>query len=166
MDTYLSFLSSMWAQLAVHQTNSSICETVDVIYHMQPVHQQPDPSGSLHFIWCCMMSLEPQGFPVMLLWQNRLGLITLRVLNTLRPRQNGRQMILSNAFSWMKILEFRLKFHWSLFLRVLLTIFQHWFWKWLGAVQATSYCLNQCWLAYWCIYASLCLNELSQNITG
>ena len=34
---------------------------------------------------------------------------------------------LSNAFSWMKILEFRLKFHWSLFLRVQLTIIQHWF---------------------------------------
>ena len=38
------------------------------------------------------------------------------------------QTTLSNAFSWMKIIEFRLKFHWSLFLRVLLTIFQHWFW--------------------------------------
>ena len=38
------------------------------------------------------------------------------------------QTTLSNKFSWMKILEFRLKIHWSLFLRVLLTIFQHWFW--------------------------------------
>ena len=38
------------------------------------------------------------------------------------------QTTLSNAFSWMKILEFWLKFHWSLFLRVLLTIFQHLFW--------------------------------------
>ena len=37
------------------------------------------------------------------------------------------QTILSNAFSWMKMLEFQLKFHWSLFLRVQLTIFQHWF---------------------------------------
>ena len=37
------------------------------------------------------------------------------------------QTTLSNAFSWMKMLEFRLKFHWSLFLRVQLTIFQHWF---------------------------------------
>ena len=33
----------------------------------------------------------------------------------------------SNAFSWMKIYEFRLRFHWNLFLRVQLTIFQHWF---------------------------------------
>ena len=67
---------------------------------------------------------------------------------------------LSNAFSWMKMLEFRLKFHWSLFLRVQLTIFQHWFRKWLGADQATSHYLTQWWLAYRCIYASLGLNEL------
>ena len=33
----------------------------------------------------------------------------------------------SNAFSWMKMLEFRLIFRWSLFLRVQLTIIQHWF---------------------------------------
>ena len=31
------------------------------------------------------------------------------------------------AFSWMKMCEFRLNFHWILFLRVQLTIFQHWF---------------------------------------
>ena len=37
------------------------------------------------------------------------------------------QTTFSNAFSCMKMFEFRLKFHWSLFLRVQLTIFQHWF---------------------------------------
>ena len=37
------------------------------------------------------------------------------------------QTTLSNAFSWMKILEFRLKCHRSLFRRVQLTIIQHWF---------------------------------------
>ena len=73
------------------------------------------------------------------------------------------QTTLSNAFSWMKILKFRLKIHWSLFLRVLLTIFQHWFWWWLGADQATSHYLNQCWLDRWRIYASLGLNELTKK---
>ena len=38
------------------------------------------------------------------------------------------QTTFSNAFSWMKMYEFRLKFHWSLFVRVQLTIYQHWFW--------------------------------------
>ena len=33
----------------------------------------------------------------------------------------------SNEFSWRKMFEFRLRFHWNLFLRVQLTIFQHWF---------------------------------------
>ena len=37
------------------------------------------------------------------------------------------QTTFSNAFSWMKMLELRLKFHWSLFPRVQLTISQHWF---------------------------------------
>ena len=36
------------------------------------------------------------------------------------------QMIYSDASSWMKSLVFWLKFHWSLFLRVYLTITQHW----------------------------------------
>ena len=34
------------------------------------------------------------------------------------------QTTFSNVFSWMKMFEFRLKFHWSLFLRVQLTISQ------------------------------------------
>ena len=37
------------------------------------------------------------------------------------------QTTFSSAFSWIKIYEFRLIFHCNLFLRVPLTIFQHWF---------------------------------------
>ena len=37
------------------------------------------------------------------------------------------QTTYSNGFSWMKMYGFRLTFHWSLFLGVQLTIFQHWF---------------------------------------
>ena len=37
------------------------------------------------------------------------------------------QTTFSNAFSWMKMNEFRLGFHWSLFLRFEITIFHHWF---------------------------------------
>ena len=70
------------------------------------------------------------------------------------------QTTFSNAFSWMTMLEFRLRFDWSLFPRVQLSIFQHWFRYWLGADQATSHYLNQWWLFYRRIYASLGLNEL------
>ena len=51
-------------------------------------------------------------------------------LNSLRPGKMDAisQTTLSNAFSWMKILEIRLEIYWGLFLRILLTIFQHWFW--------------------------------------
>ena len=50
-------------------------------------------------------------------------------INTLRPRQNGHH----SAYDIIKCIfvnemfEFRLKFHWSLFLRVQFTIFQYWF---------------------------------------
>ena len=42
------------------------------------------------------------------------------LVNTLRPRKMYAisQTTFSNAFSWMKMFEFRLKFHWSLFPRV------------------------------------------------
>ena len=37
------------------------------------------------------------------------------------------QTTFSNALSWMKMYIFHFRFHWSLFLRTQLTIFQHWF---------------------------------------
>ena len=67
------------------------------------------------------------------------------------------QTSFSNAFSWKKLFEFRLKFHWSLFPRAQFPIIQHWFRQWLGAVQAPSHYLNQWWLVYGQIYASLSL---------
>ena len=81
-------------------------------------------------------------------------------VNTLRPRQMNAisQTTFSNAFSWVKIFEFRLKFHWSLFPWVQLPIFQQWFRQWLGAVQVTSHYQNQWWLVYRRIYASIRLN--------
>ena len=53
------------------------------------------------------------------------------------------QTTYSKVFSWIKCLVFW--FQWSLFLRIQLTIFQHWFRKWLGVDQATSHYLHQCW---------------------
>ena len=37
------------------------------------------------------------------------------------------QTIFSNPFSWMKMYKFRLRFHWSLFLRVESTVLHYWF---------------------------------------
>ena len=69
----------------------------------------------------------------------------------------------SRAFSSMKIVVFWLNFHWNMFPRIKLTIIQHWFRYWLGADQATSHYLNQWWLFYRRIYASLGLNELKYH---
>ena len=48
-------------------------------------------------------------------------------------------------FSWTKIVVFWLQFHWNLFPRFQLSIFQHSFTQWLGTGQTTSYYLNQWW---------------------
>ena len=48
-----------------------------------------------------------------------------QLINTLSPLFF--HTTFSNAFSWMKMYQFRLRFHWNLFLRVQLTISQHWF---------------------------------------
>ena len=73
------------------------------------------------------------------------------------------QTTFSNAFSSMQMCEFRLRFHWNLFLRVKSTIFQHCLKWWLGADQATCHQLNQWWLVHWRTYVSLGLNELKRN---
>ena len=63
------------------------------------------------------------------------------------------QTIFSDIFSWIKKFIFWFEFHWCLFIRVQLTISQHWFRQWLDAEQVTSHYLNQCWpssLTYIC----------------
>ena len=69
------------------------------------------------------------------------------LINSSSPDQNGRHFAdyFSNAFSSMKHFMLRFKIHWSLFLKVQLTITQHWFSQWFGAEYATSHYLNQCW---------------------
>ena len=52
------------------------------------------------------------------------------------------QTTISNEFFWMKMCKFWLRFHWSLFPRVKLTIFHHQYSAW----SATSHYLNQWWL--------------------
>ena len=60
----------------------------------------------------------------------------LKSVNTLRPRQNGRRFaddIFGMHFNEWKDMKFWLRFHRSLFLRVYLTIVQHWFRWWFSA---------------------------------
>ena len=57
------------------------------------------------------------------------------------------QTTVSNGFSWMKMFEFWLTFHWSLFLGVLLTIFQHWYIPYMSSVIGRIY--NGIVIQYW-----------------
>ena len=91
---------------------------------------------------------------------------TLYVMKLRLPHRGSDKMAdvfhtaFKNVFDWLKMFEFRIQFHWSLFPRILLTIVQHWFRQWLATNQATSAYLNQWWLVYSRIYVSIGLNEL------
>ena len=81
------------------------------------------------------------------------------LFNTLRPSHNCRHFA-DDIFKCIFLNEnarISLRLHWSLFLSFKSTIFR----KWLGTDQATSHYLDQWWLVYWRIYASLGLNELT-----
>ena len=60
---------------------------------------------------------------------------------------------------FMKIFQFRLKFHWRMFPMDQLTTCQHWFRQWLGTKQVTSHYLNLWWprlqMHIWFIYSSV-----------
>ena len=85
-------------------------------------------------------------------------------LNTLKPTQYGSHFPddIFKCIFWMKIYEFRLRFHWNVSLRVQLTLFQHWI-NWLVTDQSTIHYLNQWWLDYWCINTPFDLNELTDE---
>ena len=68
------------------------------------------------------------------------------------------QTTLSNVFSWMKMLEIRLQFQWSLFLRAQLTIFQHSDNGLVPTRRKAIICTNDGSITD--AYASLSLNEL------
>ena len=75
-------------------------------------------------------------------------------LNTLRPRHNGRHFP-DDIFKYIFLNE---NVHGTLILSFQLMIFHHWFRQWLGADLATSHYLNQWWLDYRRISASLGLS--------
>ena len=97
------------------------------------------------FLWLCisviglMRSFIPwwQIIKIIVFWRKKKETMLLdpsrwqtsRVLTHWGPDKMAAifQTTFSKAFSRMKIYEFWLRFHWSLFPRVQLTIFQHWF---------------------------------------
>ena len=85
----------------------------------------------------CETSLLKQLHAVLSLWDQPI------VNSSPPPGQNGRHFAY-DTLTCMLMNAFWFEFRWSLFLKVQLTISQHWFRYWLGIEQATSHYLNQC----------------------
>ena len=91
---------------------------------------------------------------------------SLELFNTLRQKQNGRRFpddtfkcIFSNENVRISM-KISLKFVPKVPINNIPALIQIMAW----AGQATSHYLNQCWLVYWRIYASLGLNELNMHV--
>ena len=99
--------------------------------------------------WLTLSTISQLQFNPKSVWTKSLKNTSseLAIINTLRSSQN--------VFFLMKAYKFSLQIYWYLFPRVQVTIYQHWFRWWFGAIQATSHYLKQWWLFYWCTYASL-----------
>ena len=76
---------------------------------------------------------------------------------------SNKMAVISQTISYMHFRECKVgilnKISLKLFLRVQLTITQHWVRYWLGDEQASPY-FNQCWPIHWRIYATLGADEL------
>ena len=70
------------------------------------------------------------------------------------------QMTFSNVFTWIEMIEFRLIFHWGLFLTVHLTRSQLWSGSWIGVVWRQVVIWTNDDPVQWRIYVSPDLNEL------
>ena len=80
--------------------------------------------------WSSMQSLS------LYCWHYRINTQTLNTLRTPFSKQH-----FSDAFSWMRMLEFQLQLQ----LRVQLTIVMYWLRQWLGAKQVPNHYKNQFW---------------------
>ena len=90
-----------------------------------PIGQPVDPPGVLPLIGNSPNSLRLEELGLARMPRRKDGTVVCSLLNFTHWGQDKKTF--SNEFSWMKMYEFCLRFHWSLFLRFELTIFQHWF---------------------------------------
>ena len=80
----------------------------------------------------CWWAMEARCYHIWVLWDGVQRWMALQpamvnCLISLDKMATILQTAFTNAFSWMKSLVFWFQFHWSLFLRVRLTISHHWF---------------------------------------
>ena len=149
-------LNSVICKLSEHNSTQDLWDLMYAYYPTwsstfytipsKKVLNQNDQSMSLSAVtWLCRTYNQMTHLcntHVIMVWSNRISVLPpllllcliLRYMLTMCLTYWGRdkmvaifQTTFSNAFFLMEMYEFRLRFHWNLFLMVQLTIFQHWF---------------------------------------
>ena len=98
-------------------------------FHYWGIHLRTIMQWMHNLLFCCIISLKIILLRLLTHLPGARGLIRINVVGLSLTHWSQYKMvsisqtIFSYAFSWKKTYEFRLTFHWSLFLRVKLTIF-------------------------------------------
>ena len=127
-----SFISTVYLSLMMIRINPQITAKASSLFQVPLSPLLPSISIAINVL--LMTQLDRFSWVRLVVWivigEYNLSKILLVVILTHWGRDKMdavSQTPFSKAFSWMKMYEFRLKFYWSLFLRVQLTIFQHQF---------------------------------------
>ena len=136
---WLRWWFAAWWHQTMIWTDVYLKYRCSVVYTWEKFHRDRCPNSKVHVAhmgptWVLSAPGRPHVGPMNL----AIRVVILVVLCETHPCLNfnnslthwGRHKInaiLQTFSNAMKMFEFQLKFHWSLFLKVQLTIFQHWF---------------------------------------
>ena len=131
-----SFLAE-WSEEPIAPSNSNNVNILRLIYQGRFLHGNVTLGGK-----CISLGSNQYGIWIYIIWDpNLIFTVPARMWLFLLTHWGRDKMAVilqttfwnafswmkMNAFSWMKMYEIRSKFHWSVFLRVQMTIFQNWF---------------------------------------
>ena len=139
-DAPWEILNTLWPRM--HQEDAHLGEIITVTLKRKCLHFDEI------FITGCTGSCQNDNFQCsqwLKFCQNDDIFVSVNVTHWhLNKMATNLQMMFSNAFPWMKIID-SFQFHWNLLLRVQLSISLHWFrWLWwLGGNWASSHDFNQ-----------------------
>ena len=115
-------------------------QVVDFWQFTLPTRKLPDlrpllPQGKIRILLMAYIGWASSIVESIQMWARNGNVFLLSLTHWGRDKMAAVwQTTLSNTY-WMKMLQFWLRFHWSLFLKVQLTIIQQWFRQLLGVVR-------------------------------
>ena len=117
------FVHSATTQLSRHVKNCVVITLLKLRWEQNEIPTNLNCDEKPLVKWATVHCIDRARSVADFIYAGSFGVVD--VFNILRPRQDGRNFpddIFKNAFSWMKMFKFRLRYHWRLLPWVQLTI--------------------------------------------